>query len=138
MKMESRMAVKMGPKTVTSPDVPAPRGHYAHGVAANGFLFVSGQLGVRPDGSSTADEGFEAQTRQTLANLVSILKAGGCGAKDVTKVTVFISDMAHWAAFNAIYAEAFGDHRPARSVVPVGALHNGHLVEIEAIAALPA
>jgi reactive intermediate/imine deaminase len=128
----------MGVRTIISPDVPGPRGHYAHGVSANGFLFVSGQLGVRPDGSSTAGEGFEAQTRQTLANLASILKAGGCGVRDVVKVTVFISDMAHWAAFNAIYAEAFGDHRPARSVVPVGALHNGHLVEIEAIAALPA
>jgi reactive intermediate/imine deaminase len=129
--------MNMPPGTVTSPDVPSPRGHYAHGVVANGFLFVSGQLGVRADGSSTADEGFEAQTRQTLANLVSILKAGGCGVEDVAKVTVFISDMAHWAAFNAIYAGVFGDHRPARSVVPVGALHNGHLVEIEAIAALP-
>jgi reactive intermediate/imine deaminase len=128
----------MAPRTVTSPDVPQPRGHYAHAIAANGFLFVSGQLGVRPDGSSTAGEGFEAQARQTLANLASILKAGGCGAKDVVKVTVFISDMAHWAAFNTLYAEVFGEHRPARSVVPVGPLHNGHLIELEAIAALPA
>jgi reactive intermediate/imine deaminase len=128
----------MGVDAITSPEVPAPRGHYAHGVVANGFLFVSGQLGVRADGSSTAGEGFEAQTRQTLANLVSILKAGGCGTGDVAKVTVFISDMAHWATFNTIYAEVFGDHRPARAVVPVGPLHNGYLVEVEAIAALPA
>ncbi|MGL4727591.1 MAG: RidA family protein [Bosea sp. (in: a-proteobacteria)] len=122
---------------ITAPDVPAPRGHYSHAVKANGFLFVSGQLGVREDGSHTADQPFETQARQTLDNLMRILKAAGCGPADVAKVTVYIVGMEHWALFNALYAEVFGAHRPARAVVPVNPLNYGYLVEVEAIAALP-
>jgi 2-iminobutanoate/2-iminopropanoate deaminase len=123
---------------ITAPDVPAPRGHYSHAVTANGLVFVSGQLGVRADGSHTADQPFEVQARQTLVNLIAILKAAGCGTADVAKVTVYIVGMQHWAAFNTLYAEVFGEHRPARAVVPVNPLNHGYLVEIEAIAALPA
>jgi reactive intermediate/imine deaminase len=122
---------------ITAPDVPTPRGHYSHAVIANGFVFVSGHLGVREDGSHNADQPFAAQARQALANLMRILAAAGCGAEDVARVTVYIAGMEHWAAFNAIYADIFGPHRPARAVVPVGPLNHGYLVEIDAVAALP-
>ena len=121
----------------TAPGMPLPRGHYSHATIAGQMMFVSGQLGMRPDGSHTADQPFDVQARQTLANLMAILAAAGCRPQDVAKVTVFIAGVEHWAAFNEIYALAFGDHKPARSIVPVHPLHFGYLVEIEAVALLP-
>jgi 2-iminobutanoate/2-iminopropanoate deaminase len=119
---------------LTAPGLPLPRGHYSHATSAGGMVFISGQLGVRPDGSHTADQPFEVQARQALANLMAILAAAGCGPADVAKVSVFISGMEHWEVFNTLYTEVFGAARPARSVVPVGPLHFGYLVEIEAVA----
>jgi 2-iminobutanoate/2-iminopropanoate deaminase len=121
----------------TALGLPVPGGHYSHATLAGGMVFVSGQLGVRPDGSHTADQPFAVQARQTLANLMVILQAAGCRPADVAKVTVFIVGMEHWADFNVVYAEIFGDARPARSVVPVNPLHFGYLLEVEAIAFAP-
>ena len=111
-----------------------PRGHYSHAVVAGGFVFVSGQLPIRPDG--TADPGlpFAEQSRQVLANLRAALEAAGARLEDVVKVTVYVASIDHWADFNVAYAEMFGDHRPARAVVPVGPLHYGFGVEVDALA----
>ena len=109
-------------------------GHYAQAVDAGGFVFVSGQLPGHPDGTSLADKPFEAQARQSLANLLAIVEAAGLRRDRIAKVTVYLVGVEHWGAFNAIYAEVFGEHRPARSVVPVPALHHGYLIELEAIA----
>ncbi len=121
-------------ETILSPQVPAPAGHYSQAVAYRDLVFVSGQLAPRPDGSSTSAEPFETQARQALANLVAVLAAAGSAPADVLKVTAYLVGNAHWPAFNAIYAETFGRHRPARAVVPVPELHDGYLIEVEAVA----
>lgn len=121
-------------ETILSPDVPAPAGHYSQAVAYKDLVFVSGQLAPRPDGSHTAHEPFAVQARQALDNLLAVLAAAGCGPADVLKVTAYLVGAAHWPGFNAIYAEVFGPHRPARAVVPVPELHHGYLIEIEAVA----
>jgi 2-iminobutanoate/2-iminopropanoate deaminase len=114
---------------------PTPRGHYAPAVAANGFVFVSGQLPVeQPAGRPRADLPVREQTLLALRNVEAVLQAAGTSRDRVTKVTVFVSDIAAWDEVNAAYAEFFGAHRPARSVVPSGALHFGVKVEIEVIA----
>lgn len=113
----------------------APGGHYSQGAAGGDLLFVSGQLPVRPDGSHCADAPFEEQARKALANLLAIVRASGSSPDRVLKVNVYIVGVEHWPAFDAVYAEAFGDARPARAIVPVPELHHGYLVEIDAIAA---
>lgn len=121
-------------ETISAPELPAPAGHYAHAVAYKDLVFVSGQLAPRADGSHTAQEPFAAQARQALANLLAILRAAGCGPQDVVKVTAYLVGVENWPEFNRIYAESFGAHRPARSVVPVPELHHGYLIEVEAVA----
>lgn len=114
---------------------PAPGGHYSPAVLAGDLLFTSGQLPTLTDGShALAAEDFETQARQAFDNLTAVLKAGGATLASVVKTTIYISDMADWPSCNAIYAEHFGDWRPARSVVPVGILHFGYRIEVEAIA----
>lgn len=126
-----------GIEAVSTDRAPAPSGHYAQAVAWRDLVFVSGQLAANPDGTHAADAPFEAQARQALQHVLAILAAAGCGPKHVLKVTAFIVGVAHWPAFNRVYAEIFGEARPARSVVPVPELHHGYLIEIEAIAARP-
>lgn len=109
-------------------------GHYSPATAWRDLVFVSGQLPIRPDGTHTASEPFENQARQVLANLLAVLAAAGSSPERVLKVTAYIVDIEHWPGFNRIYAEAFGDAKPARAIVPVPALHHGYLVEVEAVA----
>lgn len=111
-----------------------PAGHYSHAVAAGGFVFVSGQLPIPPDGSKDPRMPFAQQVRITLENVESALAAASAALRDVVKVTAYLTSEEHWAEFNRVYAEVFGEHRPARAVVPVGPLHYGFLVEIEAVA----
>ena len=111
-----------------------PRGHYSHAVVAGGFVFISGQLPIRPDGSIDPSLSFGEQSRLALANLEAALTAAGARLTDVAKVTVYVTSVEHWAEFNAAYAERFGEHRPARAVVPVGPLHYGLAVELDAVA----
>ncbi len=123
-------------RTVATPGAPAARGHYSQAVVHAGLVYVAGQLPIVPDDPQRRLEGFEAQARQVLDNVIAILEAAGSGAESVLKATVYIADVAHWPAFNSLYAERFGAHRPARTVVPVAALHYGYLVEMDAIAAV--
>jgi reactive intermediate/imine deaminase len=111
-----------------------PAGHYSPATAWGDLVFVSGQLPSRRDGTHTADQPFEVQARQVLDNLFAVLAAAGSSPDRVLKVTVYVAGIAHWPAFNRLYAEAFGDAKPARCVVPVPELHHGYLVEVEAIA----
>jgi reactive intermediate/imine deaminase len=112
---------------------PTPAGHYSQATAWSDLIFVSGQLPARPDGSPGTALAFDDQVRQALANVLAILAAAGSGPDRVLKVTAYLAGVEHWPAFNRIYAEVF-EARPARSVVPVPALHHGYLIEIEAIA----
>jgi 2-iminobutanoate/2-iminopropanoate deaminase len=120
---------------ILTDNAPKPAGHYSQAVCHGDLVFVSGQLPVTLDGKIAAEKSFEEQARLALANLLAIVTAAGSSPERVLKVTVFLAGVEYWPKFNAVYAEAFGDSRPARSVVPVPALHYGCLVEIEAIAA---
>jgi reactive intermediate/imine deaminase len=122
-------------QTIATPAAPPPFGHYVQGAMAGDLLFVSGQLAATPEGGSLADQPFEVQLRQALANIIAIVEGAGLDRARILKVTAYLVGVEHWPVFNAIYAEVLGDHRPARSVVPVPALHNGYLIELEAIAA---
>lgn len=121
-------------RIVEPPGMAPPGGHYSHGAAYGDLLFVSGQLGIRQDGSHTADCDFEVQARQALQNVLTVLKAAGSGPHDVLKVTAYVVDVANWPRLNKVYAEVMGQARPARAVVPVPALHHGYLIEIDAVA----
>ncbi len=112
-----------------------PLGPYTPGVRAGDFVFVSGQLGMA-DGA-LVEGGVPAQTKQAVANLADRLAEQGAALTDVVKTTCFLIDMDTFAAFNAAYVEAFGDHRPARSTIAVRELPAGGAVEIEAVAYRP-
>ena len=114
---------------------PPPHAHYVPALSHAGLVFCSGQLPRLADGTHTADRGFEEQVRLTLANLDRVLTAAGTSRNRVLHVTAYLVGIDHWDAFNAVYADFFGDWRPTRTVVPVPALHFGYLVEIEAVAA---
>lgn len=106
-----------------------PVAHYSAYHRAGEWIIVSGQLGLK-DG--TLEDGVEAQARQALVNLKGVIESAGATINDVAKCTVFMADINDFAVINSIYAEAFGDHLPARSAVAVAALPLGGLVEIEA------
>ena len=114
---------------------PPPHAHYVPALSHAGLVFCWGQLPRLADGIHTADRGFEEQVRLTLDNLDRVLAAAGTDRTRVLHVTAFLVGIDHWDAFNRIFAEFFGDWRPARTVVPVPDLHFGYLVEIEAVAA---
>jgi reactive intermediate/imine deaminase len=122
-------------KIVTTDQAPPAGGHYSQAVTVNGLLFVSGQLPLELASGKMVAGGIEVQAVQALTNLGNIVKAAGYRLDEIVKVTVFVNGIEHWPVFNRIYAEFFGAHKPARSVVPCSALHYGALVEIEAIAA---
>ena len=114
----------------------AARGPYSPAIRAGNLLFVSGQIAVALDGSSLAGTDLATQTHQCLANLRSVLEAGGATLQQVAKVTVYMADPDGWPVFNRLYAEFFGTHRPARAIVPVAAFPGGFRVEIDAVAVL--
>lgn len=120
-------------KIIASPEAPAAIGPYSQAVEINGILFVSGQLPVEPR-SGVIPEGIEAQTRQSLQNIGSILKEAGLGYNDVAKTCVLLQDIKDFGAMNAVYAEFFPEDKPARICYQVAALPKGALVEIDAIA----
>jgi len=102
-------------------------------------VFVSGQLPIAPDGTKLADEPFDKQAKQALANVAAALAAAGSSVDKLVQVRVYVTSIADWPAFNAMYAAWAGPARPARAVVPVPELHHGFRVEVEAVAlALPA
>jgi 2-iminobutanoate/2-iminopropanoate deaminase len=112
----------------------APGGHYSHVVVHGGLAYVSGQLPIGPGGPLPSDAPFEDQARQVLANVRSAVEGAGSDLSRVLKCTVYVSNIADWPLFNRLYAEAFGEHRPARAVVPVLPLHFGYRVEMDAVA----
>ena len=123
-------------ETVATSGAPRAIGPYSQALRAGGFLFTAGQVGFDPATGELVDGGIAEQTRRVLQNIRAILEAGGSGLAQVVKTTVFLVDMADFAAMNEAYADAFGTHRPARSTVAVAALPRGARVEIEAVAAI--
>lgn len=122
-------------KVIATTNAPAALGPYSQGIAANGFVFVSGQVPIDPVTGEFVPGGIQEQTRQSLENGKAILKQAGLTLDNVIKTTVFLSDIRDFAAMNEIYAQYFTADCPARSAVQVANLPKGAMVEIEMIAA---
>jgi 2-iminobutanoate/2-iminopropanoate deaminase len=119
---------------VATAGAPKAIGPYSQGISVGGFVFTAGQVALDPKTGELVAGGISEQTSRALENLSAILTAGGTSLAQVVKTTVFLVDMADFAAMNEVYGRAFGAHRPARSTVAVAALPRGARVEIEAIA----
>ncbi len=122
-------------KIVHTEDAPSAIGPYSQAIIHGGLVYASGQVGVTPSGE-WAHGGPADEARQALINLSNVLKAAGTSLGNALKVTVYLKDMGDFAEVNAVYAEAFGDHRPARACVQAAALPKDALVEIDCVAAL--
>lgn len=122
-------------KIMTS-KAPVPAGHYSQAIVHNGLVYVAGQLPINPDTSEKVLDSIEDQAEQVIKNITAILEAAGSSLNQVIKTTVYISDIQLWDRVNQVYARHFGDHRPARAVVPTRPLHFGFQIEMEAIAAI--
>lgn len=120
-------------KNVQTPNAPAAIGPYSQAMIANGMVFTSGQIALTPAGEMV-DGDVSAQCVQVVSNLKAVLEAAGSSFDKVIKTTIFLADMDDFAAVNAIYGEAFGNHKPSRSTVAVKTLPKNALVEIDAIA----
>jgi 2-iminobutanoate/2-iminopropanoate deaminase len=123
-------------KIIQTPLAPQPGGHYSQAIVHDGLVYVSGQLPVNPVTRERNRGCVEDQTKLVLQNLAAVLKAAGSRPDLVLKTTVYISNISLWDRVNEVYGEFFGDHRPARAVVPTRELHYGVMVEMDAIAAL--
>lgn len=119
---------------ISTPNAPAAIGAYSQAVVINGMVYASGQLGIDPATGNLAGDDFRSQAAQSLKNVGEILKAAGSSYEKVVKVTVFMADMADFAALNELYAQAFVAPYPARSAVAVKTLPKNALIEIEVVA----
>jgi 2-iminobutanoate/2-iminopropanoate deaminase len=122
---------------LSTPNAPMAVGPYSAAVRAGDWIACSGQVGLDPQTGEIVEGGLEAQVRQVLANIAALLGDVGADVRDVARSTVYLADMAHFAAMNAIYGDFFGEHRPARTTVAVAGLPRGALVEIEVLVYLP-
>jgi 2-iminobutanoate/2-iminopropanoate deaminase len=124
----------MSRQAVSTAGAPAAIGPYSQGIDTEGLVFCSGQLGLDPATGDLVEGGVEAQAERALRNLQAVLDAAGATFGDVVKTTIFLVDIADFAAVNAVYARFMPDPPPARSTVGVAALPKGGRVEVEAIA----
>ena len=126
----------MEKEVVRTESAPAPfqGAPYSQAIRANGLVFVSGQLALRPDHAEIVGEGIAEQTEQVFANLRAILEEAGSGLDRLVKTTVFLTDLGDFAGMNEVYARHVGETPPARATIEVSALPSGAKVEIEAIA----
>lgn len=123
-------------KFVTTQDAPKPIGPYSQAVVAGGLMFVSGQVAIDPKTGNLIDGGVADQTEQVMKNLLAILKEAKLGVEHIVKATVYLADMAEFAAMNEVYGRYLGEHPPARSTIQAAALPKaGARVEIDLIAA---
>ncbi len=125
-----------GKQVVRTEKAPAPfqGAPYSQAIKANGFVFVSGQLGLTPGHTELVGSTIEEQTRQVLDNMEAILVEAGSSLERVVKTTVFLASLDDFQGMNSVYAERVGDVPPARSTIEVAGLPSGALVEIEAVA----
>ena len=120
-------------KYINCAQAPAAIGPYSQAIAVNGFIFLSGQLGLDP-ASMILVEGVEAQAHQIFKNIKAVLEDQNKTLSDIIKTTIFLTNMDDFAQVNVIYADYFGTHRPARSGIAVSRLPKNALIEIECIA----
>jgi 2-iminobutanoate/2-iminopropanoate deaminase len=122
---------------VPTPHAPPAVGPYSAAVRAGDWVVCSGQIGLDPQSGDLVAGGVEAETRQVLAHIAAIVGDAGASVRDVARSTVYLTDLANFAAMNAIYEDFFGDHRPARTTIAVSGLPKGALVEIEVLVHRP-
>ncbi len=119
---------------VATNGAPKAIGPYSQAVKANGLLWASGQIALDPASGNLVTGDFAAQTRRVFENLKAVLREGKTDFHRVVRVTVYLTDLANFQTLNTIYAEYFGDHKPARSTLGVAALPRGAQVEIDLVA----
>ena len=119
---------------VTARDAPNPQGPYSHAVKAGGFIYVSGQAALDPETSKPINGTVAEETRRTLENVKAILAASGASLADVVKCSVFLADIRDFQAMNEVYAEYFGEAKPARTTVQSTLPASGLKVEIDCVA----
>ena len=117
-------------------NAPAPGGHYSQALAHNSTVYVAGQLAIDKDGIKHSNASVEAQTEMVFQNIEAILQAAGSSLDRVLSVTIYISKIEYWGKINEVYTRIFGDHKPARAIVPVPELHFGLALEVQLIAAV--
>ena len=122
-------------KTIQTKNAPAAVGAYAQGIVTDNLIFTSGQLPLDPETGELEME-IKKATKRALENIKAIVEAGGSSVDKIVKCNVFLDDVNDFAAFNQVYEEFFGDHKPARALVQVAKLPKDALIEIEAIAAV--
>ncbi|HEY7685052.1 MAG TPA: RidA family protein [Gemmatimonadales bacterium] len=120
--------------TVATDKAPRAIGPYSQAIAIDALVFTAGQVALDPQTSELVGTTVGEQTEQVFKNLAAVLAAAGSSLGQVVKTTVYLVDMADFAAMNEVYAKHFGDHRPARSTVQAAGLPKRALVEIDAIA----
>lgn len=120
-------------EVITTNNAPVLNVPLSQGIKIGNVVYASGQVGVDPE-TGIVHEGFEAQTRQTLSNLLAVIEAGGAKKENIVKTTVFLTDIRMFEVFNRIYREYFDVEPPARSAFEVSALAGPYDVEVEAIA----
>ena len=123
-------------KIIQTPEAPAALGPYSQAVVAGEWVFASGQIPIDPGSGELIDGGIAEQTDRVLKNLAAVLQEAGVSLDRVVKTTVYLADMATFGEMNEVYAEHFGDHRPARATVQAAALPKNVGVEIDVIARL--
>jgi 2-iminobutanoate/2-iminopropanoate deaminase len=121
-------------KRVETASAPAAIGPYSQGIIANGFVYTAGQIPLDPATGELVQGDIAAQTKRVMESLKAILEQAGASLQTVVKTTVFLKSMDDFAAMNTVYAEYFGDHKPARSTVQAAKLPRDVNVEIEAVA----
>lgn len=121
-------------KEINTKNAPAAIGPYSQAIEVNGFVYISGQLPIDPATGEFAGCDIKSQAEQSLKNVKAILEEAGLTMKNVVKTTVFLADMADFAAMNEVYSTYFSEPYPARSAVAVKTLPKGALVEIECVA----
>jgi 2-iminobutanoate/2-iminopropanoate deaminase len=121
---------------ISTGDAPIPAGHYSQAIVHAGLVYVAGQLPIDPADPEREPGDAGEQTAQALRNVAAVLAAAGSGLHRLLQVTIYVSDMTLWPLVNQAYAQALGEHRPARAVVPTQAFRRGYQVEIQAVAAV--
>lgn len=119
---------------IATNDAPKAIGPYSQGVKSGNVIYTSGQISLDPATGELVQGDFGAHVRRVFANLKAVLEAGGAEMRHVVKATVYVTDLGNFATLNGIYAEEFGDHKPARTTVQVPALPKGAPVEIDFVA----
>jgi 2-iminobutanoate/2-iminopropanoate deaminase len=119
---------------IATKDAPHAIGPYSQAVRSGNLLFLSGQIALDPKSGNLIEGDFSSQVRRVFDNLRAVLRASGADFRNVTRATVYLTDLANFQILNSIYAEYFGDHKPARSTVGVAQLPRGAAVEVDLIA----